>query len=64
MGVARRVDAGEQQLDAGLGFLRSELTKLARAYPEEAERLRIPGSVDAIDDRLAKATGGVPWEER
>ncbi len=57
MGVARRADAGERELDAGLRFLRSELAKLARAYPEEAERLRIPGSVEAIDNRLAEATG-------
>jgi superfamily II DNA or RNA helicase len=53
----RRVDAGEDQLDAGLRFLRAELTKLALAHPEEAERLRIPGSVEAIDSRLAAATG-------
>jgi hypothetical protein len=57
MGVPRRADAGERQLDEGLSFLRSELAKLARTYPEEAERLRIPGSVDAIDGRLAAATG-------
>jgi hypothetical protein len=63
MGVARRTDAGERQLDAGLRFLRSELTKLADAYPDEAERLRIPGSVEAIDNRLAAATGGVPGED-
>ena len=37
------------QLDAGLDFLRGELAKLARDYPEQAERLRIPGSVEAID---------------
>jgi superfamily II DNA or RNA helicase len=60
MGVARRVDAGERQLDAGLAFLRTELAKLAATYPEEAERLRIPGSVDAIDKRLLSATGGEP----
>ena len=42
----RRADAGEAELDAGLAFLRSELDKLARDYPEQAERLRIPGSVD------------------
>jgi superfamily II DNA or RNA helicase len=64
MGVARRADAGERQLDAGLQFLRSELTKLAQAYPEDAERLRIPGSVEAIDNRLAAATGGAPPGER
>lgn len=62
MGVARRADAGERQLDAGLGFLRLELTKLARAYPEEAQRLRIPGSVEAIDSRLAALTG-VPAQD-
>jgi superfamily II DNA or RNA helicase len=57
MGVHRRPDASERQLEAGIAFLRSELTKLARAYPEEAERLRIPGSVEAIDGRLTAATG-------
>ena len=58
MGVARRADAGEQQMDAGLRFLRSELKKLARDHPGDAERLRIPGSVEAIDSRLALATAG------
>ena len=57
MGVARRADAGEPELDAGLDFLRTELAKLARDYPEQAERLRIPGSVEAIDQRLGVATG-------
>jgi superfamily II DNA or RNA helicase len=57
MGVARRADAGEAQLDDGLAFLRAELAKLARDYPEQAERLRIPGSVEAIDARLGAATG-------
>jgi superfamily II DNA or RNA helicase len=56
MGVGRRADAGETQLDDGLGFLRSELAKLSALYPEQAERLRIPGSVEAIDSRLARAT--------
>jgi superfamily II DNA or RNA helicase len=59
MGVSRRTDAGEHQLDAGLAFLRSELTKLAKLYPHEAERLRIPGSVEAIDSRLLEATTGI-----
>jgi superfamily II DNA or RNA helicase len=57
MGVHRRADAGEPQLDDGLAFLRAELAKLARDYPEQAERLRIPASVDAIDGRLGVATG-------
>lgn len=57
MGVTRRADAGEAQLDDGLAFLRAELAKLARSYPEEAERLRIPASVEAIDERLGFATG-------
>ncbi len=56
MGVRRRSEASETDLDAGLGFLSSELSKLAEAYPEEAERLRIPSSVQAIDDRLRAAT--------
>jgi hypothetical protein len=60
MGVTRRIEAGERQLDTGLGFLRSELTKLAELYPDEAERLRIPGSVEAIDNRLLEATTGKP----
>ena len=63
MGVARRADAGEQQMDAGLRFLRSELTTLVRAHPAEAERLRIPGSLEAIDSRLALATGGAAGTE-
>jgi len=58
MGVARRADAGEDELDAGLAFLRRELDKLAQLYPEHADRLRIPASVEAIDGRLAKATAG------
>ncbi|HVF77352.1 MAG TPA: DEAD/DEAH box helicase [Solirubrobacteraceae bacterium] len=53
MGVTRRTDAGERELDDGLAFLRSELTKLAAAYPEKAERLRIPASIEAIDERLS-----------
>jgi superfamily II DNA or RNA helicase len=57
MGVDRRADAGERQLDDGLAFLRSELGKLAQTYPEEAERLRIPGSLEAIDNRLHAAIG-------
>ena len=57
MGVRRRADAGEAELDAGLDFLRRELTKLARDYPEQAERLRIPGSLEGIDQRLGAATG-------
>jgi superfamily II DNA or RNA helicase len=56
MGVSRRADAGETQLDDGLGFLHGELAKLSALYPEQAERLRIPGSVEAIDNRLARAT--------
>ena len=60
MGVRRRADAGEAELDAGLAFLRSELAKLARDYPEQAERLRIPGSVEGIASRLGTATGDVP----
>lgn len=55
MGVNKRSEAGERQLDDGLRFLRSELTKLARDYPEQAERLRIPGSVEAIENRLLEA---------
>jgi len=55
MGIARRIDGGERELDEGLAFLRSELTKLAAAYPEKAERLRIPASIEAIDERLSAA---------
>ena len=57
MGVRRRADAGEAELDTGLAFLRGELAKLARDYPEQAERLHIPGSVEGIDQRLGLATG-------
>ena len=57
MAVRRRADAGEAQLDDGLAFLRSELAKLARDYPELAERLRIPGSVEGIDERLGREIG-------
>ena len=57
MGVRRRADAGESELDAGLSFLRSELAKLARDYPDQAEKLRIHGSVEGIDRRLGAATG-------
>jgi superfamily II DNA or RNA helicase len=57
MEVGRRSDAGERQLDDGIAFLRSELDKLSRTYPAEAARLRITGSVEAIDGRLAAATG-------
>jgi superfamily II DNA or RNA helicase len=57
MGVRRRADAGEPQLDDGLAFVRSELATLARDYPEQAERLRIPASVEAIAERAGVATG-------
>ena len=57
MGVRRRADAGEAQLDDGLAFVRSELAKLARDYPEQAEQLRIPASVEAIAERAGVATG-------
>jgi hypothetical protein len=57
MEVGHRSDAGERQLDDGIAFLRSELGKLSRSYPAEAARLRIAGSVEAIDGRLAAATG-------
>jgi superfamily II DNA or RNA helicase len=57
MAVRRRADAGEAQLDDGLAFVRSELAKLVRDYPEQAERLRIPASVDAIAERVGIATG-------
>jgi hypothetical protein len=57
MAVSKRSEAGERQLDDGLRFLRGELAKLAEAYPEAAERLRIPASVEAIGSRLDEATG-------
>ena len=56
MGIGRRSEAGEAQLDDGLAFLRAELDKLATHHPEHAERLRIPASVEAIDGRLAALT--------
>jgi superfamily II DNA or RNA helicase len=58
IGVKRRADASETDLDAGLAFLRTELHKLSRIYPEEAERLRIPASVEAISNRLQAASDG------
>jgi hypothetical protein len=58
MGVHRRSDATEADLDAGLQFLTRELRKLADAYPEQAQRLRIAGSLEAIDQRLQTATYG------
>src|SRR3954447_15483820 len=57
MGVGRRADAGEAQLDDGLAFVRSELARLVREYPEQAERLRIDASVEAIAERAGIATG-------
>ena len=45
-------------------FLRRELGKLARDYPEQAERLRIPASVEAIDGRLGVANGESPGSAR
>jgi superfamily II DNA or RNA helicase len=60
MGVQRRSDAGERQLDDGIAFLRSELGKLSLLYPDEADRLRISASVEAIDGRLVAATGDGP----
>jgi hypothetical protein len=59
MGVTRRAEAGERELDAGLTLLRTELAKLAELYPAEAERLRIPASIESIDGRLAAATSRV-----
>ena len=58
MGVTRRADASEADLDAGLRFLQSELTKLSTMYPDEAERLKILGSVEAITNRLHVRTIG------
>ena len=55
MGVARRADASERRLDDGLSFLLAELSKLAAAYPEQAARLRIPASIEALDQRLSAA---------
>ena len=52
MGVRRRADAGERQLDDGLAFLRGELATLAAQHPEQAERLRIPASVDTLAGHL------------
>lgn len=60
MGVDRRAAASESQLDSGIAFLRSELSKLSAMYPEQAQELRIPGSVEAIDGRLLAAAGQDP----
>ena len=43
------------ELERGLEFLRDELAKLAAAYPQEAERLRITASLEALDERLSAA---------
>jgi hypothetical protein len=51
---ARRAVADGALVRARLAFLRTEL---ARDYPEQAERLRIPASLEAIDGRLGVATG-------
>ncbi|MGH2901656.1 MAG: hypothetical protein ACRDMZ_23475, partial [Solirubrobacteraceae bacterium] len=56
MGVAKRSEAGERELEDGLAFLYRELAKLSDAYPDAAERLKIPASVDAIRGRLDDAT--------
>ena len=58
MGVGKRAEAGERQLDEGVRFLRRELEQLAQAHPDAAERLRIPASVEAIGARLEAATSG------
>jgi superfamily II DNA or RNA helicase len=58
IGVRRRADAGETDLDAGVAFLITELRKLSGMYPAEAERLRISASVEAIHNRLQAATEG------
>ena len=57
IGLGRRADAGEAELDAGLRFLRTDLTKRTGEYPEQAEKLWIPGSVEGIGQRLGAATG-------
>jgi superfamily II DNA or RNA helicase len=59
MGVTRRADAGESELEVGLAFLQSELGKLAAQYPEQAAALHIEGSVQGISQRLDAATSGV-----
>lgn len=63
MGVARRADADEEQLDTGLAFLRRELTELAEAHPEPAAALRIPESLAAFDGRLAARVGASPPQQ-
>ena len=47
MGVRRRADAGEAELDRASRSTATSSPKLARDYPEQAERLSIPGSVEA-----------------
>jgi superfamily II DNA or RNA helicase len=56
MGITRRADAGEVQLDDGLAFLHTELTRLAADHPDDAQRLRIPASIEVIEGQLARAT--------
>ena len=57
MGVARRADATEAELERGLAFLRTDLARLAREHPEEAAQLRIPESVERMESLLAQGLG-------
>lgn len=58
MGVRSRSEAGEPELDRGLRFLRGEIDKLTRHYPDRADSLNMPGSVDGIIGRLERAVAG------
>jgi len=57
MGVRSRAQAGEDELDRGLAFLRSELDKLSRLYPEHDDALSMTGSVTGILARLHATVG-------
>lgn len=58
MGVRSRSEAGERELDRGLRFLQGEIDKLTRLYPDRADSLNMPGSIDGIIGRLERAVAG------
>ena len=58
MGVRRRADAGEPQLDDGLAFLRAELAKLARDYPSRPSDCGFPPASTRSTDASALPPAG------
>jgi len=57
MGVRRRADAGEAQLDDGLAFVRSELAKLARDTPKRPSGCGFPRASTRSPSALASRPG-------